>query len=109
MDELYEPYASELEAFGPNWCGPLQYKHQEEALIAVYEPENEDGHRVEVFCTALPARFYRLEVSSRVSYKGDIIPGFTVNTGSGMERQAADIARSLTEGMLAVYPGGHDA
>ena len=101
MDELYKPQAYELEAFGDNCCGPEQYEHWEKHLIAMYDPE-EDGARVEVYCEAAPARFYTIKVFPHRDYKGNLVPGYTLGTGSGEARLTADIARAISERMLVM-------
>lgn len=60
---LNAPYADEIAAFGPHWCGPKEYEHGEDALVALYtSSDDSDGQSVEVYCCAMPARFYTLKV-----------------------------------------------
>ena len=101
MLEKYEPYASELEAFGDHWCGPEKYVEWVKHLIAMYDPQ-EDGARVEVYCQAAPARFYTIKVFPRKDYEGNLVPGYTLGTGSGEDQLAADIALAISGGMLGL-------
>lgn len=101
LDELFEPYASELEAFGEYWCGPEKYVEWVKHLIAMYDPQ-EGGARVEVYCEAAPARFYTIKVFARKDYEGKQHPAYTLSTGSSQHQLAADIARAISEGMLVM-------
>lgn len=89
---LYEPYEHELEAFGEAWVGPKRYPHDKWVKVAEYKKiEAGDGADVIIFCSALPARFYRI--------KGK---GFVISTGSNMAELTAQIAKEIARGMIAI-------
>ena len=85
-------------AFGDNWCGPDALEHATQTLIASYTAENEDGADVQVFCTAMPALFFRLQVEPSATNKG-----YAINTGSGVGKWAADTAKMIAQGMAGVH------
>lgn len=89
--------------FGHYRCGPDRLPHAKEVLVARY-PAHEDGHCVEIYCTAMPARFYTIRVLHATNCLGELKPGFTLCTGSSCERLAARIARAVSRGMLALRP-----
>ena len=64
-------------------------------IAASYSAQNSDGHDVEVFVTAMPARFYRVDVAPR----GDK-PGYTITTGSGCADLVRQMAEAIADGML---------
>lgn len=71
-------------------------------IAASYTAQNSDGHDVEVFVTAMPARFYRIEVTPR----GDK-PGYTISTGSGCADLVAKMAAAIADGMISFAPKDH--
>ena len=68
-------------------------------IAASYTAQNSDGHDVEVFVTAMPARFYRIEVAPR----GDK-PGYTISTGSGCADLVSKMAEAIADGMIGFTP-----
>lgn len=105
---MYEPYQSELAAFGDAWCmKSTTLKHCEDVLVAFYQKErNGDGRSVEVYCCALPARFYTIKAMPSVDSAGEELKPFEMSTGSGMARLAADIADAISKGMLGLRRDG---
>lgn len=99
MFGLNKPYDHELKAFGDNWCGPDSYACWKEVLVAQY-PAQGDGQAVNVYATAAPARFYRVEVLSGQNSIGDTQPSYEVSTGSGMHEIASSLAEAISEGMI---------
>jgi hypothetical protein len=106
FESMYIPYAHEAEAFGENFSFPKKYVHGEDIGCALYrkEPGN-DGQTVEVFCCALPARFYILKVLPGVNSCDEPKAGYTISTGSGQAELAAKIADAISQGMLDFKPG----
>lgn len=101
LDFLYEVGPDEKRPFGKHWCFEGErFEHGKLALVAKYEGKS-DGHNVEVFCVAMPARFFKVVVAPRQAYNGPR-QGFTLNTGSDMGHLAADIAEALAGGMLGL-------
>ncbi len=96
----YRARLSEKINFGDNWCGPEGFTHGVEALVATYAREGEEGRAVEVMCSALPARFYKI----RVSPGADGSPGYEISTGSGMDRWTAETALAIATGMADFKP-----
>lgn len=102
---LYTPYQHEREAFGDNWCGPNSYQHMQDVLCASYKAEDGgDGQDVDVYCCAMPARFYTIVGKPGKNSCGDPAPGWEFGTGSSGSRLAADIAKAASEGMLGFHP-----
>lgn len=106
FDFLYDSREDAKTAFGVHWCGPSKFEHGEDALVAKYDkhPPDGDGQSVEVYCCALPARFYRLRVLAGPNSIGEVRPGFSVGTGSSQEELAASIAKAIADGMLGFHP-----
>lgn len=106
FDFLYDSREDAKTAFRDHWCGPEKFEHGKDTLVAKYDkhPEDGDGQAVEVYCCAMPARFYRLRILAGPNSIGEVRPGFSVGTGSGQERLAAAIAKAISEGMLGFYP-----
>ena len=101
FDSMYRPYASESITFGKYWTDPEKYLHGEDVLCARYEASG-DGHPVEVYCCAMPARFYTIKVLPGPNSCGEMRSGWQLGTGSGMDcaRLAHEIASAVAEGML---------
>jgi hypothetical protein len=108
IDSMYVPYDRERRAFGNKWCGPDKYESWVETLVARYEkdPLDGDGQTVEVYCTAAPARFYRLKVLPSPDSINNQQAGFEITTGSGAGELAASIAEAISQGMLGFKPDG---
>lgn len=70
-------------------------QHGMPTIAASYSAQNSDGRDVEVFVTAMPARFYRIEVAPR-----DDKPGYSITTGSGCADLVRQIAEAIAGGML---------
>jgi hypothetical protein len=105
FNSLYRPYQHELEAFGDNWCGPESYAHMQDVLCAAYKAaEGSDGQDVDVYCCAMPARFYKIAARPGVNSAGDLVPAWEFGTGSSASKLAADIAKAASEGMLGFNP-----
>ena len=101
FDGLYTPYQHELEAFGDNWCGPDVYPHMQDVLCASYKAaEGGDGQSVDVYCCAMPARFYKIVARPGVNSVGDPIPAWEFGTGSSASKLAAEMAHAASKGML---------
>lgn len=103
QDSAYEARSDEILAFGPNWCGPDRFEHGDDplTLVATYQQVGSSGQPVEVYCSAWPARFYRI-----VALRGDhrFRREFEINTGSGLTQFAASLAENIAEGMLEFVP-----
>ncbi len=92
LEHLGWPSREEIDAFGVHWyMADLMPKHGVTHLCAVYEPEAEDGKRVEVWRTAVPAVFYTIQWD-----------GHTLGTGSGEMQLAISIAKAVSTGMLGI-------
>lgn len=103
FDNAYDVTAHEREPFGAMWCGPLQLKHGVVTPVAVYHGQG-DGQTCTVFCTAMPARFYAIQVAPGPNSVGTQQPGYRVETGSGMADAAALVACQIAAGMLGFAP-----
>ncbi len=102
FDSLYECRANGMKkALGDNFCGPDRLPHGQEVLVAVFEDNpKSDGHRVEMYCTALPAMFYKIKALDSKNSVGDEQKGFCLETGSGVFEWAVTTAKMINEGML---------
>ena len=95
-------YGIDKSVLGKNFCGPETLPHGKETLIAMFSKTCEDGQPVKLYCTALPARFYTIKASSSKNSMGKGIKPFTLQTGSGCEKLAIDIALAIANGMLGI-------
>ncbi len=98
---LYDVTAREATQFqGNSRITPNDHlQHGAPTIAASYNANNSDGHDVEVFVTAMPARFYRVGVAPR----GDK-PGYTITTGSSCSDLVRKIAEAIADGMLGFEP-----
>ncbi len=101
LDELLAPYDEEIAAFNRNWIGPAKYESHKETLVARYDAEG-DGQPVEIYCTAMPARFYTLKALAGKNSIGKLIAPFEFMTGSGGEaaKLIAQMGKAIASGML---------
>jgi hypothetical protein len=108
FEELYRPCESERKAFAGACCSfPETYPfYGEETLIAEYQKhDGSDGQSVRVFCCALPARFYTLEVLAGQDSIGTEQKPYVVRTGSGAAALAAALASAIASGMISFNEG----
>lgn len=92
----YGTRAEELATFGDAWRGPERMNNCEPTLVATYYAEP-GGQDVDVYCTAMPARFYELRVRP-----ADAKDGYSIQTGSGCTKWAAHTAKLIAAGMIAI-------
>ncbi len=107
LDWMYGVRPHDMKPFGSNWVGPTTFPHGEWVLVGEYKSERRSA---KVYCSAMPARFYKVEC-------GDLV----LTTGSDMAELAWEIAKALADNMLGVatcveenlcetrYPGTHVA
>ena len=82
--EMYIVRPNERAHFADHWCGPDVLPYGEDVLIAQYvSPEDSDGQSCDVYCCAMPARFYTLKALSGKNSIGEPKKAFTLGTGSG--------------------------
>ena len=81
-----------------------------EVLIARYDriPDG-DGQDVEVYCCAMPARFYTLKVLPARDSVGEPMSGYVISSGSGVGQLMARLAEEISRGMIGFTEGGSDA
>ena len=65
-------------------------------------PPDGDGQEADVQVARYPAAFYRVVVHEGSNSVGESEPGFVLATGSGMSKLAHEIAKAVSEGMLAL-------
>lgn len=104
--ELFpEAYASTRErvVLGDAFCGPDRFEYGVDTLIARLpkDPEDGDGHAVEIYVMAMPARFYEIRALPGVNSSDEPQAGFTLSTGSGMLEWVKETAVHITQGMVA--------
>ena len=105
FESMYEIRADERTPYKENWCGPEHFEHAVPTLIARYKASKEsDGQTAEVYCTAMPARFYDVKALQDKNSIDITIDPWTLSTGSGHEMAvlAAEIAKQTAEGMISV-------
>jgi len=95
LKDQYKVSHHETREWGSLWCGPDELKHGEATLIARLVAESDDGYDVEVFCTAMPARFYAIHAIRGGQRR-------VLETGSGMAEYARATAFHLARGMLRI-------
>lgn len=111
FDNLLAPaylVRNEKAVFGDRWVFEgAAFEHGKETLIAQYpKPEPGDGQPVDVYCTAMPARFYRIAALASEDSVGEPKPAFSMSTGSGMEELSHAIAEAIESGMLSMNRAG---
>lgn len=104
--EAYKVRTSERTVFKSAWCGPDKFEQWVETLVARYGKTGGDGYEVEIYCTAAPARFYKLVALPTPNSANDVRPGFVVTTGSGPEicGLLIQIAHATAQGMIGFAP-----
>ncbi len=110
FDSLYTPYAEERKAFGSHWCGPDRYEYGDWTLCAQYakDPADGDGQNVDVYCSACPARFYKIVARPTPNSCNEPQEGFILRFGTGSERLVAQIAHEIARGMIDARPYTED-
>jgi hypothetical protein len=93
---------SRLQAIlGDAYKGPEAFPHGGENLVAEFESEGEDGYHVQLYETAMPARFFTIK-ATRPASKYVKARSVKLGTGSDEEQLAVLIAKALSRGMLDV-------
>ena len=106
FDCLYDHGADDvIESLGRYFKAPECYS-RDGTLIAKVPKRGRDGQSVEVYCTAMPVRFYTIKALPGKNSVGDHLPGFEFGTGSGqdMGELAGRMAIAISEGMLGFHP-----
>lgn len=103
-DTLYVVKHAERMDYAKFWCGPDRLEHGKLTLIAKVPKTEDDGCDVEVYCTAMPSRFYSVRALGHNPKEA----GLVLSTGSGTEMQdlTRQIAKHLSAGMLRVSEWG---
>lgn len=97
-------WCREKQAFGTHWVGSAIELH-EETLVALYHAEpRSDGQTVTVYCTATPARFYKLKVRAGYNSVGTLKDGYEVSFGTIDCEFVARLAKEISEGMVGFRP-----
>ncbi len=105
FENMYTPYAHERHAFGENWTGPPTYRYGEDDGCALYTKRSGSaGQSVEVYCCAMPARFYTMKVLPGENSVGQPQAGYTIKTGSGQAELVAKLAEAIRDGMIDFEP-----
>ena len=103
MMAKYPPEQHDIEIFGSHWVGPAFSEFNKRHLVARYSPAHSDGQAVDVYCVAVPARFYTLVVFPRLNkLDNNQAPILELGTGSSCAQLAADIAAAFADGMLGL-------
>lgn len=105
LNVLYDVRDEEQRAFGEHWVDGAKLMHGEWTLCAIYncKPDS-DGHHVDVYCMAMPARFYKLDVYAWPNSVGEVKPGWEIITGSSAHAVAALMAHEISRGMVGFRP-----
>lgn len=102
MESMYLPDDRDRAVFGERYSPPERFTHGEWHMVARYEKVGGDGQAVEVDECRMPASFFRIRVLPGVNSIGEPTSGYTLSTGSGMERLAHEIASAACEGMIGI-------
>ena len=103
MSELYLVRESEKAPFGDKWIGPEKFEKGQEYLIAKLKREKgSDGHTVEVYCIAFPARFYTIIALPTPPLAEEAKDGFRLSTGTIEPELVAKIAAAIADGILGM-------
>ena len=104
FDYLYNAMLEDMTVFGDKWCGPARLEHGKDTLIAQYpkDPPDGDGYPVDVYCCAMPARFYKIVAHPSRNSVDESKNGFTIGTGSIDCEFVAQLAKSISQGMFVV-------
>ena len=85
-------------------------EYGKETLLKHFDksPADSDGQPVDVFVTAMPARFYTIKAYASKNSCGDEVAPFELATGSGdkMKELALAIAQAASEGMIGLHTEG---
>lgn len=106
FEKMYVSNENDKQPFGTHWClsdnTPLE--HGKNTLIAVYKknPKDGDGQHVEVYCIAVPSRFYTIKVLDGINSINKSKMSYSLSTGSSMEQLTADLAKAISEGMIGL-------
>ena len=103
FDSWYEVNEEEKDVFGDKWCGPNSFSEYKKTLIARFSKmQGSDGHDVEVYCSAAPARFYEVKALDTIDSTGHDKKGFSLSSGSGLEmaKFMAELAHNISIGMI---------
>jgi len=104
IEVLYRVTHDERQLWGDKWTGVEKFRHAEETLIAVFPKTHPNGQDVEVYCSALPARFYKLKALHGTDSLGSPKAGFVLATGSGtgMAELTKLMAEAISRNMLGL-------
>ena len=80
---------------------PQRLPYGEMCLVSQLKNQG-DGHDVNIYEARMPARFYKIEALPARKYTGELKPGFSLSTGSGVEDLVEHIAVAISEGMLGL-------
>lgn len=100
--EAYVPNISDFDIFEGRYNPPKTFLYGADYVVARYPKVGGDGYPVEVLETRLPAQFYTIRVLPSPNSMGKPRPGFKLGTGSGCARLAHEIAKAVSQGMLAI-------
>lgn len=99
--------------WGGAWCGPELLEHgQATKIAAATKAEGSDGFDVEVWVTALPARFYRVVARPTKNSIGVIKAGWVLPFGTINEQWLRQFVEMITRGLIGQpiewQPGAED-
>lgn len=104
LDFLYETDDMK-KSIGSDFLGPHRLEHGKETLLAIFDKQpDSDGYTVELYCTSMPAMFFRIKAFDTNDSVGDKQSIFQIATGSGMFDWALETAKLIRDGMLEVNP-----
>lgn len=101
MNMQYDVSNEDVRLFGEYWCGPEKLEYGNETIIAKI-PGDPFCPDVTVYCTAYPAKFYRIVAEKYMGLDGVEESGFTVDVGSGMIELVVDMAKAISQSLLTV-------
>lgn len=99
---LYGTGPADRAIFGSDYRPPVSFDDHGWHTVVRLEKSDSDGQPVEIDESRMPARFYRLRALESIDSGGEVVPGFTLSTGSGHEvgQLIYALGKAIAAGMI---------
>ncbi len=105
LDFMYDTFPSDVSLFGENYVisANVDWTDREWHRVAEYPKRTPGGQSCDIYEVRMPARFYRLVARESTNSAGDVVPGWSLQTGSGdeMAKLMIALAKAANEGMVS--------